>query len=161
MKKVQMSPLAEFSDLDSLKKKFEGKTFKWVFRLFGESKNYIVEPIGVDFYRLAAGVIFEETAPEGKKERRREFRQAIKEEYESGRIAENKELNALLLSYCCTYDGALNLLADKNPPDVGILVELNVDKEEELVVLIVPIDLFDQNYQVLLSGKNLKDSFNW
>ena len=91
MTDMKFSPLAEFSNLESLKKQFEGRYFQWCFRLYSESRLFVVTPVEVDLYRLAAGVMHEETEPEGKVVRRKGFREAIKSLFNTGDVGENTE----------------------------------------------------------------------
>ena len=162
MNYLSFPPLNDLPEFTALMKIYEGKTFQWVFRLYNNSNNvFLAEPKEVELYWLAAGVVNERKRIKSVNKRRKEFRRAIRVIFKTGKIIENQDINSLLLTYCCTYEGPKKLMEDEKEPEIGILVEQNIDKEEDLMILMVPKDIFYKNYQVLLTGKKLKDCFNW
>jgi len=148
-------PLDNYPDLEKLKKQYEGRSIKWCFELNGKNGTKVVNYITIDLYRVAAAVEYEKQNKAQQKDRRKEFRRLIKEMYYKNEISDNKNLNAVLLSYCCTYDGPSILLSDPENPDVGIIVTQDVDKEVDLGVALLYKNEFIETYDLMLSGKKL------
>ena len=152
---LRMRPLAEFPNLDSLKQKFTGRYFHICIRLYNNSNMLLSLPIRVELFRMAAAVMYEETAEGSKKERRRYFREAIKEKFDPNHKIIDWDFHAILLSYFCTYDGALKLVGDSDSPEIGIFIEQNIDSNEDLQILMVPKEIVEINHRLLLTGMPL------
>jgi hypothetical protein len=151
------TPLNQFPELERFKKKYEGRFFYWSWVLTDGINTNLGVAVQVDMYRLACANFFEDRQTESKVQRRKMYREEIKEMYNNN-IPDCNNLNSILLSYFTTYKGAEKLLNDRTNPDVGILVHQNIITNDDLQILMLPLDLFLQNYLLMIQqGKSFID----
>lgn len=144
---VYGNPQVGFPELDVLKKKYKGRTFLFCWLLNTDIGGIMSGKMETDLHYLALSVLFENRQTKSKPERRKLIKEEMKKYYKKEDYHSNSKLTSLLIAYLCTCDGPEKFINDNTNPELGIMVFLDLEGNEEMWVRMLPKVNFLQDYE--------------